>query len=255
MPDPFMPDPFSELGQLVNTYVAEDYVAQRKRLREARARWIEENECPTAYAVETRDADGNTVMKAAGGPFQIGKRRYDRKQVDGKEIEAEWSEDLKNISFKPPDGDGDQTRKDLADALAKAARFMAPGIYKESPHPEILPGEDYGEYVKRVADQYEREAGAGGSRGSAGSADGVREPAADCAPDGGRALSAGDAPGGDDRAAVDRDADADGKSGPAEPAAAEPAAGSSADAGSTGSSSAADGLGAATVGSGDVRAV
>lgn len=164
-----MPAPFDDLANLSHTYAAEDFMAQRKRLREARARWIDEHECPKPLTVVHTDENGKVVGEtAAGGPFEVGKLTYD----------GEWTPDKKNITFIPQPDAADV--EDLGKNLATADAFLAPGIYRESPHPEIREGEDYGEYCARVAREYEAATGKNAVRRPVPDSDGVREsPAVD----------------------------------------------------------------------------
>jgi hypothetical protein len=175
-----MPGPFDDLAKLSHTYAAEDFMTQRKRLREARARMIEEQEAPTAYEIEHTDKEGNPILgkdgqprrSAAGGPFQIGKRRYEGEP-------PAFSGFIP--SFMPPEPDSSTTVEDLDkmdQVIAEAETFMAPGIYRESPHPEIKEGEDYGEYYARVAGEYERQTGENAVRRPVPDSDGVRGTAA-----------------------------------------------------------------------------
>jgi hypothetical protein len=199
-----MPDPFHDLANLSHTYAAEDFMAQRKRLREARARWIDEHECPTASTIEHTDAEGKPLLDkdgkpkvtALGGPFQTGIRRYDQDIPAGAapgrtNFEPSFAEQLETV---PADKDG------LDELLSEARQFMAPGIYRESPHPEIREGESYGEYHARVAGEYERQTGANAVRRPVPDSDSVREPAADDSRGDGGLPATGTSTGGEDRA-------------------------------------------------------
>lgn len=171
-----MADEFNEMFKQVSSQTAEDFMVARKRLRDARARWIEENECPTEYQVKHTDKDGNPILNAdgtqktssaGGGFFQIGKRTYDintptqpvthkdpelaKELLDG--IDVVLSEALhaeitstKLVTMKT----GDETNSFL---MGKA---------DASPHPPIEEGEDYGEYVKRVSSSYQKQVGSRG---------------------------------------------------------------------------------------------
>jgi hypothetical protein len=202
---------FDSIGQLVSQYAAEDFAAQRKRLREARMRWIEENECPTAYGVTTKDpiTGEETTFNT---PFQIGKLRYDQDK-DGNPLE--WHQGLKEPVIHE-DPVAAAALLDGIDAIIKEAEsptkdrqftvlvsgdeqhaFVTGGGADESPHPPILEGEDYGDYYARVSRAYERATGTTNGRPVAGD-DGVRKPSTTDSPRIGRS----DAPGETD----DRDA-------------------------------------------------
>lgn len=169
-------------------------MAERKRLREARMKWIDEHEMPVDYSVAGKDGTRFAT------PFQVGIRTYD----------GEWKPENKNITFTPiPAEEVASDKEELDQLLAKASVFMGPGIYKESPHPPMLEGEDYGEYVTRVGSAYERQAGQAAVRRPVSDSDGVRESGASD-PDRERGThAAGPGAGGDDRAIVDCDAGAD----------------------------------------------
>lgn len=144
-------------------------MAQRKRLREARARWIEENECPTASTIEHIDKDGKVIGKRAlGGPFQTGIRRYSDDIPAGTAPGKTGFEP----SLLPADANLGEL---LAEQLTKVETFQAPGIYRESPHPEIKEGEDYGDYCARVGREYERAAGENAVRRPVPDTDDLRE--------------------------------------------------------------------------------
>lgn len=179
-----MPGPRDPFTNLTQQSVAEDFMSARKRLREARIRWIEENEMPEAYSVEGPDG------KAFATPFQVGKRKYEGEYP--KTAAAAFKP-----SFKPPAPDNPDATKDLDkldNLIREAEAFMGPGIYRESAHPDIREGEDYGEYCARVGRAYEQAAGAGAVRRPVPDTDSVREPAAiDPGGDGGASpLGAGD---------------------------------------------------------------
>lgn len=197
-----MADPFRDLANLSHTYAAEDFMAQRKRLREARARWIDEHECPTASVIEHTDRDGNPlldkdgkpIVTAVGGPFQTSKIRDDSLVPPSAR------------GFKPsfiPSETGEQESAgelELDQVIEEAAQFMAPGIYRESPHPEIKEGESYGEYYARVANDYERQTGENAVRRPVPDSDRVRESSADDSRGDGSVSTSGTGPGGEDRA-------------------------------------------------------
>jgi hypothetical protein len=201
-----MPGPLDDLISLSQTYAAEDFMAQRKRLREARAKWIEENECPTAYVIEHTDKDGNPLQgkdgqplrTAAAGAFQIGKRRYDENIPAGTApgrtgFEPTFMPELDHPTAAP---DLDE----LDEIITEAATFMAPGIYRESPHPEIKEGETYDEYYARVSSDYERQTGENAVRRPVPDSDGIRESPADDSCGERSVPAAGTSPGGEDRA-------------------------------------------------------
>jgi len=184
-----MPGPFDPLADLAHTYAAEDYMAQRKRLREARARWIEEHECPKPMTIEHTDEDGKVIGTSAVGFFEVGKRKY----------EGDYPEAFKP-SFKPepetPTAAADLD--ELDEIIAETGAFLAPGIYRESAHPEIQEGEDYGQYCARIGREYEQATGASAVRRPVPDSDGVRDSAA-ADPGGERGVSA---PGASDRERV-----------------------------------------------------
>lgn len=210
----------SSLKQLVSQYAAEDFAAQRKRLREARMKWIEENECPTDYAVKTTDADGKEVT--FNTPFQIGKRRYDQDDAGNP---VEWSEEMKKpVVHEDPAAeaellDGIGAILTEANAESKDKRltilvagdqqqtFLTGGDAEKSPHPPILEGEDYGEYYARVARAYERQTGTSSGR-PVPDHDGVRESTAADSPGVRGAFTPGNATSGAPGPMLDRDADA-----------------------------------------------
>lgn len=197
-----MPGPLDDLISLSQTYAAEDFMAQRKRLREARARWIDEHESPTASVIEHTDKDGKPILEdgkpkitAIGGPFQTGKIRDDSRVPPSER------------GFKPsfmPEPDNPTAAADLDELdeiITEAATFMAPGIYRESPHPEIREGESYGEYHARVAGEYERQTGENAVRRPVPDIDPVRDAAATAHPSGdGGGIATGASTGGEDRA-------------------------------------------------------
>lgn len=197
-----MPGPLDDLISLSQTYAAEDFMAQRKRLREARARWIEEHECATAYVIEHTDEAGNPILgkdgqplrSAAGGAFQIGKIR-DESRVPPSErgFKPSFMPELDN-----PTAAAD--RDELDEIITEAATFMAPGIYRESPHPEIKEGETHDEYYARVSSDYERQTGENAVRRPVPDSDGIRESPADDSCGERSVPAAGASPGGEDRA-------------------------------------------------------
>lgn len=157
-----MPGPFDELSHLAQTYAAEDYMAQRKRLREARRRYIEEHECPRPHTITTKDANGNE--RTFSIPFQVGKRTY----------EGEYPQ-TPETAFQPQGIEASREDIDAIDKLiGEAEQFLAPGIYRESPHPEIRKGESHGEYCARVGSEYEQAAGANAIRRPVPGPDSVR---------------------------------------------------------------------------------
>lgn len=196
-------DPLADLAGLVSQYAAEDFVAQRKRLREARMRWIDENECPTSYSVTTKNKAGEDVIHHT--PFQVGKIQYP----------DEYNEEWKKKGQKHEDPAAEKQLLEGLDAVLsqtseeKRVTILVTGDEQhafftggkdESPHPPILEGEDYGDYYARVARQYEREAAATGTntRGSIACDDGLRESPPVDSP----GVGPSDAPGGSDRADV-----------------------------------------------------
>lgn len=208
-------DPLGELSGLISQYAAEDFVAQRKRLREARMRWIEENECPKAYVVKATDQQGREV--SFNTPFQVGQIKYpDEYNPDWKEkpqvhadpeMEKQLLEGLDAVISQS------STEKRLTVLVAgdgEQHAFFTGGDDPESPHPAIKEGEDYDHYYARVAGQYEREAAKFGrdTRGSIACDDALRQSTPTDSPGDGRAASAGECPGSSPGAMLDRDTDA-----------------------------------------------
>jgi hypothetical protein len=174
-------DPLSELTSLVNQYVAEDFVAQRKRLREARMRWIEENECPKPYAVTTQDKDGKQVTFQT--PFEIGRLQYPETYNDEWQKEGQRHQDpeaekelLEGIEAVLSSSSPEKQLTILVTANEQRAFFTGGG--EEPLHPPIMEAESYDEYYARVSRLYEQAAGQG-DRTHAGrtspSHDGLRE--------------------------------------------------------------------------------
>lgn len=164
------------LHALVNQYAAEDFVSQRRRLREARMKWIDEHECPTQYSITTRNPETGKEV-TVNTPFQIGKLKYD----------GEWHEGLKQPVVHD-DPAGAAALLDGIDAIIKDAEipsnqeqrltilvsgneqnaFVTGGDAEHSPHPPIMEGEDYGTYYARVSRAYERATGTGDGRPASG---------------------------------------------------------------------------------------
>jgi hypothetical protein len=162
-----MPGPFD--SSETQSQVAREYMAWRKRLRDARARQIEEMERPTAYNVTSKDADGNEVTFST--PFQIGQRKYEGEYPQTREtaFRPGFMEQLESAA---------NDRAELDRIVDEVARFVGPGIYRESAHPEIREGEEYGDYVARIGREYEAATGASAVRRPVPDAHGVRESAA-----------------------------------------------------------------------------
>jgi hypothetical protein len=166
----------------VQVQVARDWLAERKRLREARAKWIEENECPVQFGNTLIDSEG----KVWASPFQIGCQQHEWEEMPvriiqpGDELLAkermtppltaegyrELLDGCEEILAESSAGDGDVAR-----TSSDGKHIFLVGESDRSPHPAIHEGEDYGEYCQRVGRAYEAAAGAG--RADAG-ADGVR---------------------------------------------------------------------------------
>lgn len=192
-----MPGPFDPLASQVNPYVAEEYVTWSKRLREARARYIEEHECPKPMTIEHTDEHGKVIGTSAVGFFEVGQQKYGDGDL------AQIPREAPKPTFQPSDTPltWEQMQKELKPILDDVDRFLAPGIYRESPHPEMREGESYGEYCARIGREYEQATGTSAGRRPVADSDGVREPAA-IDPGGERGISgsgAGDrGPGGQD---------------------------------------------------------
>lgn len=189
-----MPGSFDPLTNQVNPYVAEEYMAWRKRLREARARYIEEHECPKPMTIEHTDEHGKVIGTSAVGFFEVGQRKYGDGDLSQIPREAPKPTFQPSLTWE-------QMQKELKPILDEVDRFLAPGIYRESPHPEMREGESYGEYCARIGREYEQTTGTSAGRRPVADSDGVREPAA-IDPGGQRGISgpgAGDRrPGGED---------------------------------------------------------
>jgi hypothetical protein len=149
---------------------------------------IEEQEAPTAYQVKTRDSSGKEQIVST--PFQVGKRTYEGEY-------PQTPEEAFKPTFQPRDKPltWDDAVKELRPILDEVERFLAPGIYRESPHPEMQEGEDYGQYCARIGREYEQATGANAIRRPVSDSDSVRE-SADVDPGGQRGASA---PGAGDR--------------------------------------------------------
>jgi hypothetical protein len=160
-----------------------DWLAERKRLREARTRWIEENECPVQFGNTLIDSEG----RAWPSPFQIGAVRYGGEDGRGAypsseplamvppvtpEAAKQLLEGAERILRESAETTGVSTR--VLNSEGEQSIFLV-GESDRSPHPAIHEGEDYGEYCQRVGRAYEASAGAG--RADAG-ADGVRNTSA-----------------------------------------------------------------------------
>ena len=177
-------DPLGDLSSLISQYAAEDFVAQRKRLREARMRWIDENEAPTAYSVKTTTPDGKETTFQT--PFQIGQIKYPDQYNEEWQKKGQTHEDPEAEQQLLEGLDGiisqSSTEKRLTVLVTgdEQHAFITGGDDPESPHPAIEEGEDYGEYYARVARGYEREAAKFGrdTRGSVAVDDSLRRSAA-----------------------------------------------------------------------------
>jgi hypothetical protein len=149
--------------------VQRDWLAERKRLREARTRWIEENECPVQFGNTLIDSEG----RAWPSPFQIGAVRYGGDDGRGAYPSSE------PLAMVPPvtpeaakqllEGAGRILRESaettgvstcVLNSEGEQSIFLV-GESDRSPHPAIHEGEDYGEYCQRVGRAYEAAAGAG----------------------------------------------------------------------------------------------
>jgi hypothetical protein len=180
MTDPFNIDNW--LTQIENQTAA-DWLKERKRLREASMRQIEENERPTAYGIQRED--GTTFNTG----FQIGQRKYEGEYPDegiaakphsDTDLEKQLLSGVESILGRAEQiTDGHQIVTLKADDQSISFKM---GEDDKSPHPEIREGEDYGEYVKRVGSAYERIAGQGG--GSTAPDGGVRRAGTDGDPSG-----------------------------------------------------------------------
>jgi hypothetical protein len=199
-----------DLQTLVSQYAAEDFIAQRKRLRDARLRWIEENECPTSYQVDTRGKDGETVKFET--PFQVGKVKYPQEYNDawkrGARLEDEALEKhlLEGLDAVIKEGESPDTQKKLTVLVTpegEQSAFFTGGDADVSPHPPIGEGESYDDYYARVSSAYEQQAHSTAGRRPVPSDDGVRESAAADSPGDGRPDAAGGSPGGEASPSLD----------------------------------------------------
>lgn len=160
-------DPIGELSALVSLYAAETFVEQRKRLREARMRWIGENECPQPYTISgPQDKDGNEKIFVT--PFEIGSLKYPDKYDDNWKEEGQRHEDpatekelLEGMEAILAEPSSEKQLTILIGENNEQHAFLTGGD-EQSPHPPILEGENYGDYYARVARQYEQAAGESG---------------------------------------------------------------------------------------------
>ena len=217
-------DPIAELTSLISQYAAEDFIAQRKRLREARMRWIEEHECPKPYQVTTADKDGKETTFST--PFEVGSLKYPDQYNEKWKEEGQRHEDpetekklLEGIEAVLSQSSPDKQLTILISESNEQKAFFTGGD-EQSPHPPILEGESYAEYFARVACEYEQAAGQNSSTATGrpvSGDDGVREsppadPArvgSDDAPGDGPHRDAGPVLGGDTHALRPGDQDGD----------------------------------------------
>jgi hypothetical protein len=161
----------------VQAYVASssDFLEQQKRLREARMRWIEENEAPRDYIVSTIDRNGDTHVFET--PFQLGQITY----------EDDWTEAMQEPRACYDHAASDLLLGGVAGVFTedKMVRILLDGEEQHaflpdesSPHPAIEANESYGDYYKRVSAAYNQQ-----RQGSSGrpdpSPDALRKPAGD----------------------------------------------------------------------------
>ena len=174
------PNPLAEISGLIQEYGSLSFMEQRKRLRESRLKWIEENECPTSYSVNTTDKDGN--QQPFSTPFQVGKIQYPENYNEGwkkgakhedPRAEAELLDGIDAI-LKKGETSNEKTLTVLVAGESQVA-FFTGGEAEKSPYPAIEEGEDYGGYYARVAGAYEREAGTAAIRRPVPSDDSLRE--------------------------------------------------------------------------------
>lgn len=177
-----MSDPHDITAPIVNPETIADFMAERKRLREVRMRWIEEHEKP--QAMELRDREGKVIY--SGGPFQVGQLQYE----DDREytIDAKTGYKRPELSFVPVERDKEQQDVDaqLHNVITEYNRFSGTEIRGQilshkSDHPPIREGESHEDWFNRVTESYSKAAQSKqAGTGSAGAGtDDVRRAAAD----------------------------------------------------------------------------
>jgi hypothetical protein len=166
---------------LVHPEARGDFLAERKRLREARMKWIDEHEMPVA--MEVRDAAGNAVST----PFQVGRMTYGADYDKA----AEGHKDARKgfiPSEMPPECIA--VAKQLEEVIKQYNQFSGIAVRDgngdevsfsaKSDHPPIEEGESHEDWFTRVSNSYSKAAANTADAGSAGAdIDGVRKPAGD----------------------------------------------------------------------------
>lgn len=204
-------DPFADL---FNEYAAlsGDFLAQRKRLREARMKWIDEHERPTSYSIHTIDNDG--TLRSFDTPFQIGKQTYDGEwneaMKEGRRHEDAASEDELLEGLEAIVNDSETTEKKITVVVSRDEQhaFWTGGDAEKSPYPPVEEGESYAHYYARVSDSLQRQAGAAATGRPVPSNDHLRESPSTDSPGERRPDASGECSGRSIGTVLDRDADA-----------------------------------------------
>jgi len=185
------------MTSLVHPEAQGDFLRERKRLRDARIKWIDENEMPTA--MEVRDKAGNLVKT----PFMIGKMDYgkaDNIEEANAEYVARYGDTYEGAraSFLPENLTLEQSAVTeqldkvitIANELSGIPTTDAEGnevsFSAKSDHPPIREGETYEQWFTRVSNSYTKKGEDPVEAGDAGAdPDRVRRPAGDDTGDGG----------------------------------------------------------------------
>ena len=237
-----MADPRDIMTSMVHPEAQADFMAERKRLREVRARWVEENEkpiavlmceCPKCRLSQLKDREscircGESLEKAIllANPFLTGCQTY----PEDRHYEPDPAGGYKRpeITFIGNAQTGEQAK--VSDQLQEVAKQynQFSGITTrdrsgadvsfshKSDHPPMLEGETHEEWFTRVSNAYSKAPeSAADARGTGADIDGIR-PAAGDDPSGegsGYTDGAGDS-GGTADAALDRGAVSNDPGGP-----------------------------------------
>lgn len=171
-------DPRDIMTNLVHPEARGDFLAERKRLREARMKWIDEHEMP--QAMDVRDAAGNQVTT----PFQVGKQTY----AADYDTAAAGHKDAKK-GFIPEVSEEDQKAvlAQLDDVITQYNQFSGittrdrsgeeVSFSHKSDHPPIREGETHEEWFIRVTDAYSKTPEEAGSGSTGADTDSVRRSA------------------------------------------------------------------------------
>lgn len=211
-------DPRDIMAAQVQPEAMADFLRERKRLREARIKWIDEHEMP--QAMELKDGDGKTIY--SGGPFQVGRMTYDE---DYEKAAAGHKDAKKGILPEMSSEDQKAVTAQLDEVAEQYNQFSGittrdrsgaeVSFSHKSDHPPIREGETHEEWFTRVSNAYSQAPEGSPDAGDSGAhLDGVRSAAGDD-PSGegsGHSDRAGDS-GGTANAALDSGAVADDPSG------------------------------------------